>query len=383
MKSKIVMAIETSCDETAVSVLEGFYDENLLLYQWICHSHVIESQASKHAIFGGVIPEVAARDHLSKIQTITELALTQAEKNMSEIDELAVTLGPGLIGALMVGVLFARGLSLAYNVPIKGIHHIDAHLFPALLVPEFSVQNHLKKKLNVSSIKFPALALTVSGGHCHLSLLTTKQQGNNEFEKFILGRSLDDACGEAFDKISKLLGLGYPGGPSIEKQAKKFETLFPKKINQKIHNGKNILDFSITLNNKEMPYAFSYSGLKTSVLHYIRKLLGNPLGKISGAGLSEEHKMEICYYFQEAALHQLRDRCSLALKSHPETQCLYIAGGVAQNLRFRELFSSFQIPVQFAPVALCSDNATMIGLAALYGNLQRNAMVEHCFSHHN
>ena len=249
MIQKTILAIETSCDETAVSIVSGKKNHGHL-EEINIHAHVVESQTAIHSPFGGVVPEVAARDHLAKIHEVTTQALKQADLSLDKVDAFAVTLGPGLIGALMVGVLFARGLALSSGKPLIGVNHVDAHLAPALLLKSFSPQSHLNSWIAVEPPPFPALALTVSGGHCHLSYL------KNFHEKIILGKTLDDACGEAFDKVGKLLGFDYPGGPWIEryaqkKTASKFRTIlcfstknsrFKKSLRFQLQRLKNLCD---------------------------------------------------------------------------------------------------------------------------------------------
>lgn len=338
-----VFAIETSCDETAVSIIQQKEEHIRVL------AHVVESQTESHAPFGGVVPEIAARDHLSKIHWIAEKALKEANLTPSEITKVAVTMGPGLIGALMVGVLYARGLALSLNKPLVAINHVDAHLAPALLLEKFSPNENLNQWLPIKSPVFPALALTVSGGHCHLSFLRSPT------ERILLGKSLDDACGEAFDKVGKLLGLPYPGGPGIEKLAQQAESDLLK----------NQFSFPTKIADKENRYGFSYSGLKTSVMEAIRKETGIKKGKITGQDLPLETKQSLAYCFEEAALQQLVNRVENALCDFPETQTILVAGGVAQNQKFRDLFQGLRKPVRFAPPSLCSDNATMIALHSL------------------
>ncbi len=343
----LTLAIETSCDETAVSLLRTeAFNEELLPHKIAVLSHVVESQTEIHSPFGGVVPEVAARDHLAKIAGITQQALLNAQLKTTDLDVIAVTMGPGLIGALMVGVLFARGLATSLGIPLKAINHVDAHLAPALLTQYFSPKTHLGQELEIPKIAYPALALTVSGGHCHLVRI------NSPTERIVLGKTADDACGEAFDKVAKLLGLPYPGGPFLEVLAKNAQGgMFP---------------FPATLSDRQNRMGFSFSGLKTAVLEAIRKLQGNPLGKISGASLPDNVKAELAWSFQEAALGQLLDRTKNALADHKdEFQCVLVAGGVAANRRFRDLFQTLSVPVHFAPLALCSDNATMIALQSL------------------
>lgn len=358
-----ILSIESSCDETAVSVIKALKDDQGNITKINILAHEVESQNESHAPFGGVVPEVAARDHLAKIYDITNTALTKAKIKNSELNAIAVTMGPGLIGALMVGVLFARGLALSLQIPLISVNHVDAHLAPALLLKKFIPKNDLNIWHETQKISFPALALTVSGGHCHLSLLKSIQ------EKTILGKSLDDACGEAFDKVAKLLGLNYPGGPFIEVLAKEAE----------LNGNTNEFSFPSKPSNKENRYHFSYSGIKTAVMEVIRKETGIKKGKITGKDLSIEKKQSIAYAFQQAALKQLFDRVENALKDNPEIQTILIAGGVAQNLKFREIFSSINKQVIFAPPSLCSDNATMIGLQALL-NSNQNGFNDHPYA---
>ena len=345
---KTIFAIESSCDETAVSIVRGKIENNELTQVNVL-AHVIESQILIHAPFGGVVPEVAARDHLAKIYEVAKTALKMAQLSVNDIDAFAVTLGPGLIGALMVGVLFARGMAVSTGKPLIGVNHVDAHLAPALLLKEFSPKTQLNVWHEVPNHPFPALALTVSGGHCHLSYLKNKN------EKVILGKTLDDACGEAFDKVGKLLGLPYPGGPEIEKMAKKYAQ----------QNSTIAYAFPTKISDLKNRYDFSYSGIKTSVMQVVRKETGQFKGKISGASLPENTKESLAFSFQEAALIQLLDRVQNALADFPEIQTILIAGGVAQNQRFRDIFSVLNVPMFFAPPSLCSDNATMIALQAL------------------
>lgn len=348
MQTTTLLAIETSCDETAVSIVSGKKNGTILKEVNIL-SHVIESQILIHTPFGGVVPEVAARDHLAKIFEVAKSALKIANIDTEQLDAIAVTLGPGLIGALMVGVLFARGLAISLGKPLIGVNHVDSHLAPALLIKKFSPSSHLNTWMPVELPPFPALSLTVSGGHCHLSYC------KNSFEKEILGKTLDDACGEAFDKVGKLLGLGYPGGPYIEEMAEK----------AKLSGIGNSYTFPSKIANLKNRYSFSYSGIKTSVMEVVRKETGNLKGKISGVNLSQELKQALAFSFQEAALEQLLNRVQNALKDFPEIQSILIAGGVAQNQRFREMFSTLSLPLFFAPPSLCSDNATMVALQAL------------------
>jgi len=363
---RTLLAVETSCDETSVSIVQAEYatssvDELPARVRIL--AHIVESQTS-HLAFGGVVPEVAARDHLLKITPLAHEALIQASMTSAELDGIAVTLGPGLIGALMVGALFAQGLALALNKPLCGINHVDAHLSPALLLTHFHPQLDTGRWMNTEIPIFPALALTVSGGHCHLSLLKSVT------DRTLLGHTADDACGEAFDKVAKLLGLPYPGGPHIETLAAQSESKLP------------VFKFASTLSDKTNRFGFSYSGLKTQVLDTIRRQLGFPQGRIQGGSLPDNVKADVAASFQEAALGQLADRLQNALHDYPEIKSIIVAGGVAANQVFRHKISSMtHLPVRFAPLSLCSDNATMIALHALLPNACLNS--PHPFSRYN
>lgn len=351
MSIRTLLAVETSCDETSIALMQAEFEsnplDNALPKRIQVLAHVVESQTS-HLAFGGVVPEVAARDHLLKITPLATHAFAQAKISPDSIDAVAVTLGPGLIGALMVGALFAQGLATALNKPVIGINHVDAHLAPALLLRSFDPQKDLGQWLDTKLPKFPALALTVSGGHCHLSLLLSPT------ERQLLGSTADDACGEAFDKVAKLLGLPYPGGPHLENLARQSS------------DEHSPFKYTTTLSDKTNRYGFSYSGLKTQVLDTVRRQLGHPVGKINGTSLDPHIKANIARAFQDAAIGQLLDRLKNALNDHPGIKSIIVAGGVAANRVFRDrLEKEIALDLHFAPMSLCSDNATMIGLQAL------------------
>ncbi len=338
MKTRSVLAIETSCDETAAALVVGSFDGAGVLCSVRIASHVVESQMDSHIPFGGVVPEVAARDHLLKIDSVVERALA----GQASPDVVAVTMGPGLVGALMVGILYARGFAMARGLPLVAINHVDAHLAPALMLDSF----RLNVDFSLPALVFPSLALTISGGHCHLSEVQSYSR------RKVLGRTLDDACGEAFDKVAKLLGLPYPGGPEIERLA--------------TDGSEHKKNYPSILSDRENRWNFSFSGLKTAVLNDVRSLTHHKLGKVSGSALPNLEKANIAAGFQDAALGQLKNRIENAMSDsqHPY-RSLFVAGGVAANRAFREKLSLLGIPVRFAPMALCSDNATMIGLEAL------------------
>jgi len=334
----LVLAIETSCDDTAAAMVRGRFSADWRLESVLICSHVVESQPDSHIPFGGVVPEVAARDHLQKIDDVVQKALAGNDTP----DLIAVTMGPGLIGALMVGILYARGFALARGIPLIAINHVDAHLAPALILEKFS----LNTEIPIAPISFPSLALTISGGHCHLS------EVHDYRNRRVLGRTMDDACGEAFDKVAKLLGFPYPGGPQIEKLAKAC--------------GGVRKNYPSIISDRDNRLNFSFSGVKTAVLNDVRALTSHKTGKVSGGGLSLEEKSAIAAGFQSAALGQLKNRIENAIQDSREPyRSLFVAGGVAANCEFREKLSLLGISVRFAPMALCSDNATMIALEAL------------------
>ncbi len=306
----LILGIESSCDETGLAL----YDTEKGLI-----SQALHSQVDLHADYGGVVPELASRDHVRKITPLTRLVLNKANKSLSDLDGIAYTAGPGLMGALLVGASFAKSLAWSLNIPSIGVHHMEAHL----LAPLIDGNN---------SPELPFMALLVSGGHTQL--VHVKALGNYE----ILGESLDDAAGEAFDKTAKLLGLGYPGGPKIAAKAefgdpKRFK--FPRPMTDRPG-----LDFS-------------FSGLKTFALNTVH----------NNSPLNEQDKADIALAFELAAVDTLTIKCKRALK-HTKVKHLVIAGGVSANTRLREkLSSSLSAEVIYAPLELCTDNGAMIAYA--------------------
>ena len=276
---KKILAIESSCDETACAII----DEELNIL-----SSVVTSQIDVHARFGGVIPEVASRMHVEQISTIVDEALKQANEKVEDMDAIAYTMGPGLIGSLHVGGIAAKTLAFFYDKPLIGVHHLKGHIFiNELLQP----------------LKYPLMALVVSGGHTELVYI----ENENSFK--IVGTTLDDAVGESYDKVARVLGLEYPGGPKIDKLAKegkKNYTLPKPKV-----DGLN----------------FSFSGLKNASLQLVNRLERNG---------EELNKADLAYAFQETALNCLIDKTIKALEEYP-CEMFVIAGGVACNSRLREL----------------------------------------------
>ncbi len=300
----IVLGIETTCDETAASLVR---DGREIL------SSVISSSSDIHEQYGGVFPELACRRHSEVILSVIEKAMV---KDFSEIDLIAVAKGPGLVGALLIGMQTAKGLSIAWNKPFIGVNHVEAHLYAAMMgAPE----PHL----------FPSLGIVLSGGHTFM----LKIFDVGEYE--LIGTTVDDAIGEAFDKVGTLLGLPYPGGPRVEKLARKGT------------GGK----FSFQAGRvKTNPLNFSFSGLKTSVLYALNK-----------QEMSEQDKADAAFSFQETALSDIAQKAQLALKSFP-AKAIFLGGGVCNNERLREIFlKEFPLlPIFWPPQELSSDNAAMI-----------------------
>ena len=315
-KDVLILAIESSCDETAAAVVKN--GREVL-------SNVISSQIALHTLYGGVVPEIASRKHIEKINQVIQEALDEAHETLDDIDAIGVTYGPGLVGALLVGVAAAKAISYAKKIPLVGVHHIEGHISA----------NYIENK----DLEPPFLCLVVSGGHTHL----VKVADYGKYE--ILGRTRDDAAGEAFDKVARAIGLGYPGGPKIEKAAREGDPMaipFPKaKVN-------------------DNPYDFSFSGVKSAVLNYINGC------KMKNIEIVPE---DIAASFQKAVTDVLIAHAMHAAEEF-KIDKLAIAGGVASNSVLREGMRaacekrgiSFYHP---SPI-FCTDNAAMIGVAAYY-----------------
>ena len=306
-----ILGIETSCDETAASVVE---DGRRIL------SNVVASQVDLHAQFGGIFPEVASRQHIRAIYPIIEQALQQAHLALSDVDAIAITRGPGLPGSLVVGMNTAKGLALGSGLPLVGVNHLEAHLYSAWLHPSASEL--------AAEPRFPLVALIVSGGHTELVLMSA----HLTYQR--LGATLDDAAGEAFDKVARLLNLGYPGGPSIQKAA---ETGNP-------------LAFNFPRAWLENSWDFSFSGLKTAVMREVRRLEGvaNPLPV-----------PDLAASFQAAVVDVLISKTMRAAKQF-NAQAILIAGGVSANAALRQSAQMrASIPLHIPPLWLCTDNAAM------------------------
>ena len=313
-----ILGIETSCDETAAAVVENGRD---------ILSSAVASQEDLHAQFGGIFPEVASRQHILAIFPIIDQALKEAHLKLADLDGIAVTRGPGLPGSLVVGINMAKGLAIGSDLPLLGINHLEGHLYSAWLGEEGKKQK--------KAPQFPLLALIVSGGHTELILM----KDHLVYER--LGGTLDDAAGEAFDKVARLLELGYPGGPAIQNEAKEgdpkaFE--FPRAW----------LDDS---------FNFSFSGLKTAVLRTVQQLEKQK---------SSLPKADLAASFQAAVVEVLFQKTILAAEEYG-TKDILIAGGVSANSALRDKFTSQRkYKVHIPPLSLCTDNAAMIAGAGCY-----------------
>lgn len=330
-----ILGIESSCDETAVAIVE---DGKRLL------SNVVRSQIDIHAAYGGVVPEVAARSHIEVINPAIDQALNDASLTWDDIDAIAVTYAPGLLGSLLIGTLAARTIALLKNKPLYPIHHVEAHVYANFLTEK---ADHIDLKLPTNQPTFPMLALIVSGGHSQLVLF--KDHGNYQ----LLGQTQDDAVGEAFDKVAKIIGLPYPGGPSIAALAEQGN---PK-------------TYKLPKARLDGAYDFSFSGLKTAVLRAVQREVGVdvtfPSYELAGL-LSEQQRADFAASFQDTAVSTLVDKTVLAFNNHSPASVV-IAGGVAANQELRrQLSERLPIPIDYAPMQLCTDNGAMIATLAYY-----------------
>lgn len=315
-KDIYILAIESSCDETAASVVKN--GREVL-------SNIIYSQIALHTEYGGVVPEIASRKHIEKINQVIQQALSEAEKELKDMDAIAVTYGPGLVGALLVGVSAAKAISFASGIPLVGVHHIEGHISA----------NYIENK----ELEPPFICLVVSGGHSHLVLV--KDYGEYE----ILGRTRDDAAGEAFDKVARAIGLGYPGGPKIDRLSKEGNP-------DAIHFPRAKV--------AEAEYDFSFSGLKSAVLNYLNSC------QMKG---EEVNRADVAASFQKAVIDVLVEHSMDAVKRFG-TSKFAIAGGVASNSSLRKAFEGVckkeKIEFYHPSPIFCTDNAAMIGAAGYY-----------------
>ena len=355
MKGTYILAIESSCDETAAAVVKN--GREVL-------SNVISSQIALHTLYGGVVPEIASRKHIEKINPVITEALAAAKMSLADMDAIAVTYGPGLVGSLLVGVAEAKAIAFAANKPLIGVHHIEGHVSA----------NYISHP----DLEPPFLCLVVSGGHTHIVMV--EDYGTYR----IIGRTHDDAAGEAYDKIARAIGLGYPGGPKVDALAKQGDP--------------NAIAFP-RAHIEECPYDFSFSGLKSAVLNYlnIEKMKSASGKKTANADLTRHGvptggdsegteacpdvfsdgitKADLAASFQEAVVDVLVNRTVAAAKAEGVTT-VAIAGGVASNSalrnRMREVGEANGMRVVYPEPILCTDNAAMIGAAAYYEFLRGN-----------
>lgn len=316
MKDIHILAIESSCDETAAAVVTNGR---------IVRSNIISTQIPVHELYGGVVPEIASRKHIERIDTVIQKALDEAGLSLKELDAVACTYGPGLVGALLVGVAEAKSLAWAAGLPLVGVHHIEGHI----------AANYIEDP----TLSPPFLCLVVSGGHTHL----VRVLSYNEYE--ILGRTVDDAAGEAFDKVARAIGLGYPGGPKIEAAARSGDPdaiRFPRaKVSGSVYN-------------------FSFSGLKSAVLNFLNG------AKMRGEKVLAEN---VAAGFQEAVVGVLADHAAMAMDEFGAKD-FALAGGVASNdalrQKLKEVCSEKGVRFHCPSPILCTDNAAMIGAAGYY-----------------
>ncbi len=366
MPDAYILGIETSCDETAAAVVRS--GEQLI-------SNVVASQIAMHQPYGGVVPELASREHLRAIVPVVRKALEEAKHSYSSVDAIAVTQGPGLSGALLVGISYAKALAFALDKPLIAVNHLEGHIH-AVLLEERQKGNH--------ELQFPVLALVVSGGHTHLYLAEQHHQGWT-YEN--IGHTRDDAAGEAFDKVAKLLGLGYPGGPVIDglaahgdPNAVKFP---PSQIKHRDRRERQHGSQGKTTEpDSDRPrFDFSYSGIKTAVLRYVEthnmqppiELRRKAMANILKPGLEDYRRncdqptLDLVASFQRAIVKDLVGKTLAAARGY-NVATLFVTGGVAANSELRQTFerdgAADGLPVYFPSRALSTDNAAMIAAAA-------------------
>ena len=310
----LILAIESSCDETACAVIR---DGKEIL------SNIVSSQINTHTLYGGVVPEVASRIHVENISAVVCEAIRESGVTMDEIDAIAYTLGPGLIGSLHVGVMAAKTIAFAFHKPLIPIHHITGHIYANAFVRD---------------LRFPLMALVVSGGHTELVWM------KDDYSFSVLGTTVDDAIGEAYDKVARVLGLGYPGGPAIDRLAKE---------------GKADPRYKLPVPKTDGKYDFSFSGLKTAVLQLNDRLKRNGVEVVPA---------NLAWCFQETALNTLTDKTVKAVAEY-KPEMLVLAGGVAANSRLREMIlekmKDSGCETVIPPLKYCTDNAAMIGAAGM------------------
>jgi tRNA N6-adenosine threonylcarbamoyltransferase len=368
MPDAYILGIESSCDETAAAVVRS--GEQLI-------SNVVASQIATHQPYGGVVPELASREHLRAIVPVVRQALAEAKHTYESVDAIAVTQGPGLAGALLVGISFAKALAFALDKPLIAVNHLEGHIHSVLL----DLRQNQERQKGDHDLQFPVLALVVSGGHTHLYLAA--QKGDSwTYEN--IGHTRDDAAGEAFDKVAKLLGLGYPGGPAVDRlaphgdaRAVKFP---PAQIKHRDRRGRN--DGRVVAADDDRPrFDFSYSGIKTAILRYVEahdmrasvEARRKALLKITKPKLedylanSDKLTLDLVASFQRAIVEDLVGKTLAAAQAY-DVATLFVTGGVAANQELRQTFerdgAKQGLPVYFPSRPLSTDNAAMIAAAA-------------------
>lgn len=366
MPSAYILGIESSCDETAAAVVRS--GEQLI-------SNVVASQFATHQPYGGVVPELASREHLRAIVPVVRQALAEANHTYDSIDAIAVTQGPGLAGALLVGISYAKALAFALDKPLIAVNHIEGHIH-AVLLEERQKGNH--------ELQFPVLALVVSGGHTHLYLAA---QNRESWTYENIGHTRDDAAGEAFDKVAKLLGLGYPGGPVIDRLAPHGDARAvnfpPAQLKHRDRRGRSdgkAVDPGLHSNDRPR-FDFSYSGIKTAVLRYVETNRMRPTVEARRQALLQIAKPKLEDYlahcdrltldlvasFQRAIVEDLVGKTLAAARAY-DVATLFVTGGVAANSELRQTFeregAKQGLPVYFPSRPLSTDNAAMIAAAA-------------------
>ena len=362
MPSAYILGIESSCDETAAAVVRS--GEQLI-------SNVVASQIATHQPYGGVVPELASREHLRAIVPVVRQALAEANHTYESVDAIAVTQGPGLAGALLVGISYAKALAFALDKPLIAVNHLEGHIH-AVLLEERQKGNH--------ELQFPVLALVVSGGHTHLYLAA--QKGDSwTYEN--IGHTRDDAAGEAFDKVAKLLGLGYPGGPAIDRLAPhgdpKAVKFPPAQIKHPDRRGRND-GKALAADDGRPRFDFSYSGIKTAILRYVEmhamhaavEARRNALAATAKPKLedylahSDKLTLDLVASFQRAIVEDLVEKTLAAARAY-DVATLFVTGGVAANHELRQTFeregAKQGLPVYFPSRPLSTDNAAMIAAA--------------------
>jgi N6-L-threonylcarbamoyladenine synthase len=378
MPDAYILGIESSCDETAAAVVRS--GEQVI-------SNVVASQIAMHQPYGGVVPELASREHLRAIVPVVRQALAEAKHTYQSVDAIAVTQGPGLAGALLVGISYAKALAFALDKPLIAVNHLEGHIHAVLLdlsqndLSQNDLSQNEDRQKGNRELQFPVLALVVSGGHTHLYLATQKRESWT-YEN--IGHTRDDAAGEAFDKVAKLLGLGYPGGPVVDRlsahgdpKAVKFAAAQIKHPDRRARKDNKAVDPA----DDRPRFDFSYSGIKTAILRYVETHKMQPaiearrqaLAQITKPKLedylanSDKQTLDLIASFQRAMVEDLVDRTFAAARAY-DVATLFVTGGVAANQELRQTFeregAKEGLPVYFPSRPLSTDNAAMIAAAA-------------------